>query len=252
MSLPPNPTTDPLESAIGPDLDTAVVTGASSGIGLAIAQAFVAKNMQVIGLDRRQNQGAGFEVLPCDVTDADSVARAAERAEAHLGHIGVLVNSAGVVRLAPAEDLTLTDWQATLDVNLTGTFLACQEIGRRMISTGGGRIINLASQAASVAINEHLAYCASKFAVRGLTKVLALEWGKHRITVNSISPTVVLTELGRAAWAGPKGDAHKAEIPIGRFAQPEEVAAAVLFLASSDAAMINGADLLIDGGFTIR
>ena len=127
-----------------------------------------------------------------------------------------------------------------------------QAVGRLMIAQGSGRIINLASQAGSVAIEEHVAYCASKFAVIGMTKTLALEWGRHGITVNSISPTVVMTELGKTAWAGAKGEAAKERIPVGRFAEPEEVAAAAVFLASDAAAMINGADLLVDGGYTVR
>jgi D-threitol dehydrogenase (NAD+) len=110
----------------------------------------------------------------------------------------------------------------------------------------------MASQAGSVAINQHVAYCASKFAIIGMSKTMALEWGQHGITVNTISPTVVLTELGRKAWAGPVGEAFKKEIPTGRFAEPEEIAAAAVFLASQATNMINGADLLIDGGFTVK
>ena len=97
-----------------------------------------------------------------------------------------------------------------------------------------------------------MAYCASKFGIVGVTKTLALEWGGHGITVNSISPTVVMTDLGRKAWAGPKGEAMKALIPAGRFAEPDEIAAAEVFRASDAAAMINGADLLVDGGYTVR
>jgi NAD(P)-dependent dehydrogenase (short-subunit alcohol dehydrogenase family) len=103
-----------------------------------------------------------------------------------------------------------------------------------------------------VALDQHAAYCASKFAVVGLSKVLASEWAPRGVTVNTVSPTVVLTELGRKAWEGPKGDALKAQIPTGRFALPEEVAATVLFLASNNADMVNGLDLLVDGGYTIR
>ena len=112
--------------------------------------------------------------------------------------------------------------------------------------------INLASQAASVALDQHVAYCASKFAVVGMSKVLASEWAGRGVTVNTVSPTVVLTDLGRKAWEGPKGDALKAQIPTGRFALPEEIAATVLFLASNASDMVNGADLLVDGGYTIR
>jgi D-threitol dehydrogenase (NAD+) len=143
-------------------------------------------------------------------------------------------------------------WKRTIDVNLTGSFIVAQAIGRHMIAEGGGRIINLASQAGSVAIDEHVAYCTSKFGVIGLTKVLALEWGEFGITVNSISPTVVLTELGKSAWAGAKGEAMIGQIPAGRFAEPCEIAAAAVFLASDASGMFNGADLIIDGGYTIK
>ena len=173
--------------------------------------------------------------------------------ERDFGGLDILVNSAGIVALAPAEEIGDDAWQRTIDVNLTGTFLMARAVGRRMIAARrGGRIVNLASQAGSVAIEGHVAYCASKFGVIGVTRTLALEWGRHGITVNSISPTVVLTDLGRQAWAGPKGEAMKAQIPTGRFAEPEEIAAAAVFLASGEAAMVNGADLLVDGGYTVR
>jgi D-threitol dehydrogenase (NAD+) len=168
------------------------------------------------------------------------------------GRIDILVNSAGIVDLAPAEDISLSSWQRTLDINLTGSFLMAQAVGRYMIAQKSGKIINMASQAGSVAINQHVAYCASKFAIIGMSKTLALEWGQYGITVNTISPTVVLTELGKKAWAGPVGEAFKKEIPTGRFAEPEEVAAAAVFLASNSTNMINGADLMIDGGFTVK
>ncbi len=154
--------------------------------------------------------------------------------------------------LAPAEDLSLDAWDKTIAINLKGTFLVSQAAGRRLIKAGkGGKIINMASQAGTVAIDQHAAYCASKFGVIGLSKTLAAEWGKYGITVNTISPTVVLTDLGRKAWDGPRGEALKQRIPTGRFAFPEEIAAAAVFLASNGADMINGADLLIDGGYTI-
>ena len=110
----------------------------------------------------------------------------------------------------------------------------------------------MASQAAVIGIEHHAAYSASKSGLIGLTNCLALEWGRHGITANCISPTVVETELGRSVWSGEKGDRARAEIPTGRFAQPREVAEAALYLASDAAAMVNGANLMLDGGNTIR
>ena len=238
----------------------AVVTGGGSGIGAAIATAFTASGARVALLDldeaaaqARAEALTGATAHRCDVADPESVSAAVAAVQAAMGRIDILVNSAGIVDLAPAEDLPLATWRRTLDINLTGTFLMAQAVGRAMIAQGGGgRIVNLASQAASVGLEDHAAYCASKFGVLGLTKVLALEWGRHGITVNAISPTVVMTDLGRKAWAGPKGEAMKALIPAGRFAEPHEVASAAVFLASGAAGMVNGADLVVDGGYTVR
>lgn len=240
---------------------TAIVTGAASGIGAAIAKAFACCGARVALLDLNLDTakagadalGGEAQAFACDVTNAESINAAVSDVVDAFGSIDILVNSAGIVDLAPAEDLLGTAWSRTIDVNLTGSFLVAQAVGRAMIGAGnGGRVINLASQAGSVAIDGHVAYCASKFGIIGVTKTLALEWGGHGITVNSISPTVVLTELGKKAWDGPKGDAMKAQIPAGRFAEPEEIAAAAVFLASDAAAMINGADLLVDGGYTVK
>ncbi|PKR53709.1 GolD/DthD family dehydrogenase [Thalassospira marina] len=250
---------DPLDFSLAGK--TAIVTGAASGIGAAIAEAYAAKGARVALLDmnveaamaKAKALGNSARAFECNVTESNSINAAIQAVNDSFGHIDILVNSAGIVDLAPAETLPLPAWQRTLDVNLTGSFLIAQAVGHIMIKAArGGRIINLASQAGSVAIDGHVAYCASKFAIIGVTKTLALEWGKHGITVNSISPTVVLTELGRKAWDGPKGEAMKAQIPSGRFAEPEEIAAAAVFLASDAAAMINGADLLVDGGYTVK
>lgn len=248
-----------MDLTFGLDGRTALVTGAASGIGAAIAVAFANKGARVALVDRaldtaRERAAAleGAEAFGCDVTDPDSVAQTIAAVHSAFGRIDILVNSAGIVDLAPAEEIGLEAWRRTLDINLTGSFLVAQAVGRVMIAQGNGRIINLASQAGSVAIEGHVAYCASKSGVIGMTKTLALEWGRHGITVNSISPTVVMTELGRKAWEGPKGEAMKGLIPVGRFAEPEEIAAAAVFLASDAAAMINGADLLVDGGYTVR
>jgi D-threitol dehydrogenase (NAD+) len=238
----------------------ALVTGAASGIGAAIASAFAAKgarlaiaDVDAAGAERMAatlpTESRGFR---CDVSDSGSVREVAEAVVGVFGRIDILVNSAGIARLAPAEDLDAKAWADTIDVNLTGTFQMCQVVGRTMLAAGSGCIINMASQAASVALDQHVAYCASKFGVVGVTKVLAAEWAGRGVRVNSISPTVVLTELGHKAWDGPHGEALKKQIPSGRFAYPEEIAAAAVFLASGAAEMINGADLLIDGGYTIK
>jgi D-threitol dehydrogenase (NAD+) len=239
---------------------TALITGGASGIGAAIASAFVAKGARVAVVDLNEsaamemaasvgNDSRGFR---CDVADPASVAATVDVVVETLGNIDILVNSAGIAILAPAEDLELGAWDKTIDVNLKGTFLMCQAVGRHMLAAGHGVIVNMASQAATVALDQHIAYCASKFGVVGISKVLAAEWGGRGVRVNTISPTVVLTELGHKAWDGPRGDALKKLIPTGRFAYPSEIGAAAVFLASDAAAMITGADLLVDGGYTIK
>jgi D-threitol dehydrogenase (NAD+) len=226
----------------------ALVTGGASGIGAAIAAALSSKGARIAVVDL--NEGGAAEVaadLPgsrgfaCNVAESDSVTAAVDAVINEFGRIDILVNSAGIARLTPAEDMSLEDWDSTIAINLKGTFLVCQTVGRHMLAAGSGAIINMASQAASVAIEEHVAYCASKFGVVGITKVLATEWAGRGIRVNSIK-----------AWDNPRGDALKKLIPTGRFAYPNEIAAAAIFLASSAAAMVNGADLLIDGGYTIK
>jgi NAD(P)-dependent dehydrogenase (short-subunit alcohol dehydrogenase family) len=207
----------------------------------------------VVDLDAGASDRAAEEIgrdavgFGCDVSDPASVEAAVERAVAATGRIDVLVNSAGIVDLAPAEDLGVAAWNRTLAVNLSGTFFMSQAVGRHMLAAGRGKIINLASQAASVGLLEHAAYCASKAGVVGMTK-----WAGRGVTANCISPTVVLTELGKKAWAGEKGEAAKKEIPVGRFALPREVAGAALFLACGASDMVNGADLVVDGGYTVR
>jgi NAD(P)-dependent dehydrogenase (short-subunit alcohol dehydrogenase family) len=243
---------------------SAVVTGGASGIGNAIAHVLAARGARVAIVDVRDTAAtdaahdlpavdAGDHIgLACDVTDDESVAATIDAVAVGFGGIDVLVNCAGIVALDDAETLSADAWARTVDVNLTGTFRVAQAAGRHMLAAGYGRIVNIASQAAHVGIDGHAAYCASKAGVIGLTRVLALEWGGRGVTVNTVSPTVVLTELGASAWANEKGLRHQDEIPTGRFATPDEIAASVLFLASESAGMVNGADLRVDGGFTIR
>jgi len=238
----------------------AIVTGGASGIGAAISRAFIAKGAKVAVLDisadiakaKAAELGENAKPFVCDVSSQQSVNDAIAAVNDEFGTIDIAVNSAGVVYLAPAEEISLDEWDKTISINLKGSFLVTQAVGRAMIAAGkGGKIINLASQAGTVAIEEHVAYCASKFGVIGMSKTFAAEWGKHGLCVNTLSPTIVLTELGKKAWAGEKGEAAKKRIPAGRFAYPEEIAAAAVFLASAGADMITGADLLIDGGYTI-
>ena len=237
-----------------------VVTGGASGIGEAISKAFAAQGATVAVVDLDESKaikiaeelGNSSQGFTCDVANYESVNNVAAAIQDVYKKVDVLVNSAGIVALAPAENLSLDTWNRTININLSGTFFMSQAIGKLMLSQRSGKIVNMASQAASIALDEHAAYCASKFGVLGITKVLASEWAGRGVNVNSISPTVVLTELGKKAWDGPKGDALKKLIPTGRFALPEEIAASALFLSSPAADMINGADLLVDGGYTIR
>lgn len=238
----------------------AVVTGGAAGIGAAIVDRFAASGATVGIVDVRGDEaitkasdlGTGASAFTCDVADEESVTSAVADIIATFGGVDILVNNAGISFLGPAEDLATMAWDATLSVNLRGTFLMSRAVGKHMLKARHGKIINIASQAATVALDGHAAYCASKAGVLGLTRVLACEWAGRGVTVNAISPTVVMTELGRKAWEGPKGDAMKALIPAGRFAEPEDIAAVAVFLASGMSDMINGADILVDGGYTIQ
>lgn len=238
----------------------ALITGGAAGIGRAIAELYAEKGARLALLDRsddvdavaREIGGESAIGLVADVTSKADVEAAVARVESAFGRIDILVNNAGVVALDWAEDLSEADWDLTLDVNLKGMFLMCQTVGRKMLDAGSGRIVNMASQAAEVALDKHLAYCTSKAGVVGLTKVLASEWGPRGIRANAISPTVALTELGRRAWAGEVGERMKERIPMRRFVYPEEIAGCALYLASDAAAMINGANLVIDGGYSIQ
>lgn len=240
----------------------ALVTGAARGIGAAIARALAENGAAVALVDLLPDveaeaaalRAAGHRAIgiAADVTGAEACQRAVDAAANAFGQLDVLVNNAGIVRLAPAASLSDDDWDATMAVNLRSAFVMSRAAFPHLARSKAGRVVNVSSQASVVGIDQHAAYCASKAGIVGLTNVLAIEWGPHGITCNAVGPTVVLTELGKAAWAGAKGDAMKQKIPTGRFALPEEVAASVVFLASDAAAMINGHNLIIDGGFVIQ
>ncbi|CAI3938027.1 NAD(P)-dependent dehydrogenase [Commensalibacter communis] len=238
----------------------AVITGGGSGIGNEIAKAYLEKGVKVALLDRAENiaeiakelNAENVIGLQLDVTKKDQIDQTIKAVVDHYGRIDILVNCAGVAILDAAEDVSEEGWDATIAINLKGTFFVSQAVGKVMLKQKQGSIINFASQAGVVALPNHLSYCASKAGVIGLTKVLALEWGPSNINVNSISPTVVLTAMGKTVWAGAVGDEFKAKIPSRRFAEPDQIAAAAVYLASSEASIINGANLVIDGGFTIQ
>lgn len=241
---------------------TALVTGGAGGIGLAIARQLAEGGARVVlvDLERQALDVAAASLaeprhhlaLAVDVTRPEGVEQAVATVLEATGRIDILVNSAGVALLEPAGEISEAAWERTLAVNLTAPLLLAQAVAPAMRRQRHGRIINLASQASVVALRRHAAYCASKAGLVGLTRVLALEWASDGITVNAISPTVVDTPLGRQAWAGEAGEAMRALIPTGRFAQPEEVARLAVFLAGTHAGMLTGENIVIDGGYSIQ
>ncbi len=237
----------------------AVITGGAAGIGLACASLLVERGAKVALLDRdpavvevATGLGPGNLGVVADLRRLDSLQAALDQAAAQLGRIDYLVNSAGVALLDKALEVSEDAWDTTLGINLKASFFMAQACARHMIEQGGGRIVNLASQAAVIGLDRHVAYCASKAAVVGMTKVLAMEWAPHGINVNAVSPTIVETALGKKAWAGELGERAKRQIPVGRFAQPEEIAGLVLYLISDAAKMITGENVVIDGGYSIQ
>ncbi|HLR43123.1 MAG TPA: D-threitol dehydrogenase [Pseudogracilibacillus sp.] len=239
----------------------AVITGGASGIGKAIAELYIAKKAKVVILDIHEDvDKIAKNIHPkyalgirCDITNKNSINEAITTTINTFSKIDILVNSAGVALLDDAENLSEDYWNKTMELNLTASFNMCQAVGNIMIKQQtGGNIINLASQAAIIALDNHVAYSASKAAIISITKSLAFEWAQFNIRVNSISPTVVLTELGKKAWAGEVGEKAKEEIPLKRFGYPEEVAAIAVFLASDATGLITGENIVMDGGNTIK
>lgn len=235
-----------------------MVTGASAGIGLAITElmcefgatvVMVDKNPQVVE-QAKAMAGETFGIS-ADLADIDAIPSLVKQVVERFGRIDVLVNNAGIGILEAASEVKKESWDATLQVNLTAPYFLAQAAGHYMIAQGSGRIISISSQASVIALENHAAYCTSKAGLVIASKVMAAEWGKHGITVNTISPTVVETELGKRYWQGERATDMKAKIPAGRFAMPDEIAAAVAYLASDKAAMITGENLIIDGGYTI-
>jgi NAD(P)-dependent dehydrogenase (short-subunit alcohol dehydrogenase family) len=235
----------------------ALVTGAARGIGRACAIALARAGADVaLGLRARDAPGdvaEAFQALGMDVTRRDEITAAVAEAARAFGRIDILVNNAGIGPPGLAESVTEDDFDATVAVNLKGTFFVSQEVGRLMIRGGGGRIINLSSQAGFVALPTESVYCLTKAAIAHLTKCLAVEWAAHGINVNAVAPTFIRTP-GTVKWLADQDFRRDllARIPLGRVGEPPDVAAAVVFLASPAAAMITGTTLLIDGGWTAR
>jgi NAD(P)-dependent dehydrogenase (short-subunit alcohol dehydrogenase family) len=243
----------------------ALVTGAARGIGQAIALALAHAGADVIlglrdvktGADlARSIEAMGRRALAVqmDVTRLDQIAAAVDQAVAHFGRIDILVNNAGLGPENPAEAVREEDFDLTVAVNLKGTFFTSQAVGKVMIRQGHGRIINLGSQAGTVALPGESVYCMTKAAIAHLTKCLAIEWGKHNITVNAVAPTFIVTPGTEAALQDPamRADILERIAGLHRVGHPMDVAGAVIFLASPAASLITGDTLLIDGGWTAR
>jgi len=239
---------------------SALVTGAGSGIGFEIAKMFTRKGAHVASFDLKDSpaleayigeQGGRYLSCTGDITREEDIQNVVAEVCAAFGKIDILVNSAGVGQVDLAVDMSEEQWDNVLRVNLKGTVRMTQAVGKTMIQNGGGKIINLGSQAGIVALEKHLAYGASKAGVIYATKQFALEWARYNVNVNCISPTIILTPMGVKNWDNPTGEAFKQRIPARRFGYPEEVAACAVYLASDAASLVNGENLVLDGGFTI-
>jgi NAD(P)-dependent dehydrogenase (short-subunit alcohol dehydrogenase family) len=243
----------------------ALVTGAARGLGRAISLALANAGADVaVGL-REANADAGVAAeirklgkkalpLQMDVSKMDQICRAVDDTVKEFGRIDILVNNAGIAPENPAENVCEGDFDATLAVNLKGTFFASQAAGRVMIRQKKGTIINMSSQAGFAALPTESIYCMTKAAIVHLTKCLAVEWGKYGITVNAVAPTFIKTPGTEEYLSDPRHlvDTVERIAALHRIGEPMEVAGAVVFLASPAAALITGETILIDGGWTAR
>ena len=230
-----------------------LVTGAGKGIGREIALHLHAQGAKVIAVSRTEADLAslqsetGCAVIVADLADPMAATEVVRQA----GEVDLLVNNAGISIPEPFLETQTESFDQTMAINVRAVLLLSQLVARAWIVRGHrGAIVNLSSQASMAALRDHAAYCASKGAVDMLTKVMALELGSHGIRVNAVNPTVTLTPMGKMAWGDPKKSGPMlAKIPLGRFAEPREVATVVAFLLSENAAMISGTTLPVDGGF---
>lgn len=243
---------------------TALVTGASRGIGrdlaLALADAGAsvavaarsAAELSTLCAEIAQAGGTAYAV-EIDLRDVASIDAAVAATVERFGRLDILVNNAGLGTNHDALAATEREWDELMDVNVRGLFFACQAAGRHMLSRGYGRIVNMSSQAGSVGIARHAAYCASKGAVEQLTRVLALEWSAGGVTVNAVAPTFIRTPGTAERLDQPDFLADVlSRLPLGRVGTTMEVAGAVIFLASDAASLVSGAVLAVDGGWTAQ
>ncbi|KWE40647.1 SDR family oxidoreductase [Burkholderia territorii] len=240
-----------------------LVTGASSGIGRACAVALAHAGARVVaaGRDATALESLAGEIA-CETLriDVGGDEHAIDAALAAHDAFDGLVNCAGVASLEPALEVSAAHFDRVMAVNARGAALVARAVARKMIERAGrdaararGSIVNVSSQAALVGLPAHLSYCASKAALDAMTRVLCIELGAHGIRVNSVNPTVTLTPMAQFAWSEPEKRAPMlAAIPLGRFAEPDEVVEPILFLLSDAASMISGISLPIDGGYTAR
>ena len=240
---------------------TAVVIGATSGIGKAIALGLADAGADVVPSGRRKNlveevareiesRGRRSLIKTSDVSDPDSIQQLADQVIERFGKVDILVNAAGRTIRRATIDVSDAEWEGILDTNLTGMLRTCRAFGRYMIERRYGRIINIGSLTSVVALHEVAAYGASKAGVAALTKSLAVEWAPHGVCVNAILPGVFRTALNEGLLDGTaRGAELLARTPMRRFGNPDEVAGAAVFLASDAASFITGHLLAVDGGF---
>jgi NAD(P)-dependent dehydrogenase (short-subunit alcohol dehydrogenase family) len=236
-----------------------VVTGAARGIGAAIAQAFAGEGARLALMDREGDQcrataaQLGALALDVDLADPTSACDAMQAAVDGLGGIDILVNNAGILHMAPLLEITVDDWDRTFDVNVRAMLLTTQVAARAMISAGqGGVIINMASMGGKLGSPNQAHYAASKAAVISLTRVSALELGEHGIRVNCICPGYVLTEMGAATRTPEMVAKWSSMSPLGRCAEPHEVADMAVFLASDQARYCTGQAMNVSGGMVMH
>jgi NAD(P)-dependent dehydrogenase (short-subunit alcohol dehydrogenase family) len=229
----------------------AVVTGGSSGIGAAVVERFLAEGARVASLDRAAPPAprAGVPDIAVDVSDAASVAAAFARVADELGNADILVNSAGIAKLAPLLETTPEMLDSILAVNVRGTMLCVQAAARQMMAKGGGRIVNIGSVSGRRGNALRTAYAASKGAIVTMSEVMAVELAEHNIHVNVVAPGPVETPMTSTIHFTAARNAWTDRVPLNRYARPDEIAAAILFLCGPDASYVTGHILHVDGGF---